>query len=136
MKTLDLKFSADVFKAFRLLITICVFAVGSGCASLPNAPAIIGEIPTDHETPRIISSNGVLSDSQSKALMERLKQSANPSDVLERQSAVIEAVSGSPLTSGNRVELLVNGPATYDAMFRAIDNARSNNKHGDFHLRR
>ena len=56
--------------------------------------------------------------------MERLKASVAPTDMLERYSAVIESVSGSPLTSGNKVTLLIDGPATYAAMFKAMENAR------------
>ena len=55
--------------------------------------------------------------------MERLERSVDPTDILQRHSAVIESVSGSPLTRGNKVILLVNGPATYAAMFEAIQNA-------------
>ncbi len=38
----------------------------------------------------------------------------------------MESVSQSPLTKGNKVTLLVDGPATYAAMFKAIENARVN----------
>jgi cardiolipin synthase len=112
--------------AFRLLVAISLFAVISGCASLPNAPEVIGEVPADHEPPRITSARGQLTPAQSRKLMESLKHSVSPTDVLERQTAVIEAVSGSPLVKGNRVELLVNGPSTYAAMYKAIGNARFN----------
>ena len=56
--------------------------------------------------------------------MERLKASVAPTDMLERYSAVIESVSGSPLTIGNKVTLLIDGPATYAAMFKAMESAR------------
>ena len=56
--------------------------------------------------------------------MERLKQSVNPTDILERYTAVVESVTESPLTKGNKVTLLIDGPATYAAMFEAIRNAK------------
>ena len=56
--------------------------------------------------------------------MERLKRSVEATDMLERYSAVIESVSESPLTKGNKVTLLVDGPATYAAMFKAVENAK------------
>ena len=43
--------------------------------------------------------------------------------MLQRYIAVIESVSESPLTKGNKVTLLIDGPATYAAMFQAIRNA-------------
>ncbi len=55
--------------------------------------------------------------------MERLKRSVAPTDILERHTAVVESVTESPLTKGNKVTLLADGPATYAAMFKAIQNA-------------
>ena len=55
--------------------------------------------------------------------MKRLKQSVKATDILQRYSTVIESVSESPLTKGNKVTLLVDGPATYAAMFKAVQNA-------------
>ncbi|MCL5024053.1 MAG: phospholipase D-like domain-containing protein [Nitrospirae bacterium] len=57
--------------------------------------------------------------------MEPLERAADPGDeILRRHISVMEAVSGSPLIAGNRVTLLVDGPATYAAMFKAIGDAR------------
>ena len=56
--------------------------------------------------------------------MERLKRSVDPTDVLERHTAVMESVTESPLTKGNKVTLLIDGPATYAAMFKAMEEAR------------
>ncbi len=56
--------------------------------------------------------------------MERLKSSVNPTDILERHNAVVESVTESPLTKGNKVTLLVDGKAAYAAMFKAIQDAR------------
>ncbi len=55
--------------------------------------------------------------------MERLQRSVHSTDMLDRYLAVIELVSESPLTKGNKVTLLVDGPATYAAMFKAIREA-------------
>jgi len=38
--------------------------------------------------------------------MERLKRSGNPTDILERFTAVVESVTERPLTKGNKVTLL------------------------------
>jgi cardiolipin synthase len=43
---------------------------------------------------------------------------------LAQHAAALEATLGAPLAAGNRIELLVDGPATYRAMFEAIDAAR------------
>ncbi len=44
--------------------------------------------------------------------------------MFERHLALEEVVAGTPLVTGNRVTLLQNGSATYDAMFAAIGQAR------------
>jgi cardiolipin synthase len=44
--------------------------------------------------------------------------------VLQRMSAATETICGRLLTGGNKVTLLVNGPATYKAMFDAVNNAK------------
>jgi len=56
--------------------------------------------------------------------MAKLKRSVPPTDILERHTAVVESVTESPLTKGNKVALLADGKATYAAMFKAIKNAK------------
>jgi 3-hydroxyacyl-CoA dehydrogenase len=52
---------------------------------------------------QIVSANGLLSPKQSNAIMERLKRSVGPTDILERCTVVVESVVESPLTKGNKV---------------------------------
>ncbi len=47
-----------------------------------------------------------------------------PSDPMERQSLLVEALDGAPLTNGNRVEVLDGGIAMFQAAFRAIAAAK------------
>ena len=56
--------------------------------------------------------------------MDRLKRSVNPTDILERYTAVVESVTESPVTKGNKVTLLADGQAAYAAMLKAIQSAR------------
>ncbi|SAI74336.1 phospholipase D [Bordetella ansorpii] len=51
-------------------------------------------------------------------------QHSSQHDFLAYHLEVEQAVSGTPLSSGNRVELLEDGPTAYDAMLRAIGQAR------------
>ncbi|MGD0236279.1 MAG: phospholipase D-like domain-containing protein [Syntrophorhabdales bacterium] len=108
---------------FFFFLFVSIVALGGGCATLPNVTATRDEAPTTQAPPQIVSAKGLLSPKQSKALMERLKRSVGATDILERYTAVIESVSESPLTKGNKVTLLVNGPATYVAMFKAVEHA-------------
>jgi cardiolipin synthase len=104
-------------------LSVSVLSLGGGCAPLPTVSDVIDNASL-RDPPQILSAKGLLSPEKSKALMERLKQSVAPTDMLQRYSAVIESVSGSPLTNGNKVTLLIDGPATYAAMFKAMENAR------------
>ncbi len=101
-----------------------MLSLGNGCATLPNVSEIIDEAPADQEPRQIVSSKGLLSPQKSKAIMDRLERSVDPTDILERHSAVVESVTESPLTKGNKVTLLANGQAAYAAMFKAIQNAK------------
>jgi cardiolipin synthase len=109
---------------FMLFLFVSILILSNGCATLPNVSEMIDETPTAQEPRQIVSSKGLLSPEKSKAIMERLKRSVDPTDILERHTAVVESVTESPLTKGNKVTLLVDGPATYAAMFKAIQEAR------------
>jgi cardiolipin synthase len=107
-----------------LLLSVFILSPGSGCATLPNVSEIVDEAPTTQAPLQITSAKGLLSPQQSKALMERLKNSVDPTDILERHLTVVESVTDSPLTKGNNVVLLADGEATYTAMFKVLENAR------------
>src|SRR5208337_4637158 len=104
-----------ILSFFSFFLLVSIVTLGGGCATLPNVTETMDEAPTTQAPPQIASVKGLLSPKQSKALMERLKRSVKTTDMLERYTAVIESVSESPLTKGNKVMLLVNGPATYVA---------------------
>jgi cardiolipin synthase len=107
-----------------LLLSVSIFVTSSGCAALPNVSEKIDAAPTAQEPQQIVSAKGLLSPKQSKAIMERLKRSVAPTDILGRHIAVVESVTESPLTKGNNIALLADGQATYGAMFKALHNAK------------
>ena len=106
------------------LLLVFIVTLSGGCTTLPNVSKVIEEAPDTGKPAQIDSVKGLLSPKQSKALMERLQRSVDTTDLLNRYSAVIESVSESPLTKGNKVTLLINGKATYAAMFKAVENAK------------
>jgi cardiolipin synthase len=107
---------------FALLLFIS-FAGLCGCATLPTVSEMIDTVPVIDEPPQIVSAGGLLSKEESRAIMERLKGPGAPIDILQRHIEVVESISGSRLISGNKVTLLIDGPAVYSAMFDAIRNA-------------
>ena len=56
--------------------------------------------------------------------MRQLARFAGDDEVLQRQVAAEGQAAGTPLTAGNEVTLLQNGPATYAAMKQAIESAK------------
>jgi len=109
---------------FLLLISVSILGISDGCATLPNVSEKIDAAPTARAPHQIVSAKGVLTQKQSKAIMERLKRSVATTDILERHIAVVESVTESPLTKGNKATLLADGYATYTAMFKALQNAK------------
>lgn len=93
-----------------------------GCSSLPTIVPDLGR----HKGPpvQLDGAHGPLSAAQSKAVLERLSSRGEPTGIFDRHLALEEAIVGSPLTTGNRVTLLQDGPATYRAMLAAIAAAR------------
>jgi cardiolipin synthase len=109
---------------FLFFLFISILSLGNGCATLPSVSDKIDAAPTAQEPRQIVSAKGLLSPKQSKAIMERLKRSVAPTDILGLHTAVVESVTESPLTKGNKVTLLSDGQATYAAMFEAIKTAK------------
>jgi cardiolipin synthase A/B len=109
---------------FLFILFVFILVHSNGCATLPNVSEMIDEAPTAQKPSQIVSSKGLLSPQKSKAILDRLKRSVNPTDILERHTAVVESVTESPLTKGNKVTLLADGQAAYAAMFKALQNAK------------
>jgi cardiolipin synthase len=114
-----------IVKPFLLLfLFISILSSTYGCATLPNVSEKMDEAQAAQKPPQIVSSKGPLSPKKSKAIIEQLKLKVKPTDILERHLAVVESVTESPLTKGNKVLLLADGLTTYAAMFKAIENAK------------
>jgi cardiolipin synthase len=121
----NLKNYMTIVKPFFLFfLFVCILSNSYGCATLPNVSEKIDKAQTAQKPRQIVSSKGLLSPQKSKAIMERLKRSVAPTDILGRHIAVVESVTESPLTKGNKVTLLADGQATYAAMFKALQNAK------------
>ena len=106
------------FEAATALVLTVVLA---GCDSLPR---IHPDLSLRSAPVRVDSARGLLSAQQSKDVLDRLETRGAKATLLDRHLAFEEAVAGNPLTAGNKVALLIDGPATYRAMFEAIAAAR------------
>ena len=116
--------ASSVKPSFLSFLFVALLSFGSGCTTLPNVATVIDETPRAQKPRQLVSSKGVLSSQQSQAIMGRLQRSVAPTDILERHTAVVESITESPLTKGNKVTLLADGQATYAAMFKALESAK------------
>ena len=94
----------------------------AGCGSLPTIVPDMGTRPA--RPVQLDGAHGPLSSGQSKAILNRLKSRGDETNIFDRHLALEEAIVGSPLVVGNKVVLLQDGPATFQAMFTAILNAK------------
>ncbi len=99
----------------------CLFGL-AGCGSLPT---IVPDLARRSGPPvQLEGARGPLSAAQSKAILHRLEKRGQKTDIFDRHLALEEAIVGSPLTTGNQVRLLQDGPTTYRVMYAAVMAAR------------
>ena len=102
----------------------------AACSSLPT---IVPDMDTQSaRTIQMKGGRGVLSEAQAKAALDKLRAQNADNTLLDRHVAIEGAITGSPLVTGNKVTLLIDGPATYASMQQAIGRALSH-QHGNLH---
>ncbi|MDR3368995.1 cardiolipin synthase [Rhodoferax sp.] len=106
-----------------VLLALCVFSF-TGCASLPDTEAILARHTA--QAARFETARGPVSARKSAAIVAALKRQSGDLDILDKQIALEQAITDSPLVLGNKVTLLKDGPATYAAMLEAISGAQDN----------
>jgi cardiolipin synthase len=94
----------------------------AGCATLPDTEVVKERRAA--QAARFENALGQLSAKKSDALMAKLKRTSGDVDMLDKQIALEQDIVDSPLVVGNKVTLLQDGPATYEAMFAAIRKAK------------
>ncbi len=104
---------------------LCLLAASfSGCRVLPEVelarsiPLSRSKQPVDVE-----SADGMVGRAARIRLSRKLSTTGDTS-LLDYHLAAMQEIGAPPLLTGNRVDLLVDGPRTYAAMFAAIEGAR------------
>lgn len=98
-----------------------LLALLGACSVLPR---INPDMARSAAAPQLEGTRGPLSAPRSKQILDDLRASGKDTDILGRHLALEAALDDSPLVAGNKVALLQDGPATYAAMFAAIEAAR------------
>jgi len=116
-------FSLAMPSSRRMVMAACMVLTVAGCASLPDAAQEMDAAHT--QVVAFEGARGPVSDSRSAAIIDKLEGTSGDSDILQKHLAVEQAINvDSPLVLGNKLTLLVDGPATYRAMFAAIHTAQ------------
>jgi cardiolipin synthase len=111
-----------LLRAVLRMSVVAMLGIAAGCASLPNYEELRhAEAP--HKPLLIVGQKGLLSREKTEAILRDLQRQGKTS-LLDRHLAFVKAISDEPLTAGNAVRLLIDGPRTYEAMFAAIAAAR------------
>lgn len=107
---------------FVVVVTAGLMSM-QGCATLPDAER---EMAVPHaQQVEFEGAHGPVSETRSDAILDRLEGQDGASELLQKHLAYEQAVNAdSPLVLGNKLTLLQNGPATYQAMFAAIREAK------------
>ena len=90
------------------------------CSTLPQTPPEAAAA----RTPTLVGAKGELPPERSKAILDAVDRGSEGTDLLRKHLSNEEAITDVPLTVGNRVTLLQDGPATYKAMYAAIRAAK------------
>ena len=112
----------------RLLLSraagACSLSLLAACSTLPTiAPDTAEAAGTD--TVRIDGAHGPLSPDAQKRVLDRLKAAGEDTDIFVRHLAFEQEIVGSPLSAGNKVTLLQDGPSTYQALYGAMAAAKN-----------
>ena len=111
-----------VVKYLGLSLTTLYFILLTACSSVP---ILVPDMAM--QSPKKISlenAHGAISNQQSKKILEKIKKNGLETSIFDKHLALISEIAGSPLMVGNHVDLLIDGPSTYAAMFSAIENAK------------
>lgn len=116
----------NAYRTLRLPVGVVLAALAvASCVGCSSLPRIVPDLERGARAPvPLEGARGPLSAAESKAILDRLARRSPETDIFTRHLALEEAIVGSPLTTGNRVLLLQDGPATYQAMFAAIAAAK------------
>ncbi|HEY8084940.1 MAG TPA: cardiolipin synthase [Methylophilaceae bacterium] len=113
-----------MIRALKFAAVACCLCIAAGCATLPDTQ-FLNDRYTKQEA-QFENARGQLSEKKSAAIIADLKRTSGNLDILDKQIALEQQIVGSALVVGNNVTLLQDGPATYQAMFEAIRNAKDN----------
>lgn len=104
----------------RNIVFLVLCAAATGCASIPDAHKMIAQAERESSPPIVVGAHGPLTAAESKNLLSKM----GIADVFQQHLAIEQAMSKTPLVSGNSTRVLHDGTESFRAMFNAIKSAR------------
>lgn len=111
-------------KTGRLLWLLCAVSMIGCQATLPNVSEMHEETTLTGKPPVIVGPHGKLHPSKSREVLSKLQQKGVSVKLIQSNISLMESLGGPPLTAGNHVTLLVDGPETFASMSKAISEAK------------
>jgi cardiolipin synthase len=106
-------------------LLVCAAAMSAGCRTVPDVE-LARSLPLSRSSKPIdiVGPQGVVSRATRIRTTRQLADTGDTA-LLDYHLGAMQELGAPPLLSGNAVELLLDGPRTYQAMFAAIHAARS-----------
>jgi cardiolipin synthase len=111
-------------KSIARAASACSLAMLAACTTLPAMPDNAEARDTSQRV-RIEGPHGPLSEDARKRVLARLEAQGENTGIFSRHLAYEQEITGAPLSAGNKVTLLQDGPATYQALYAAMEGAKS-----------
>jgi len=102
----------------------CSLAFAAACTTLPTLPENAQARDTSDHV-RIEGAHGPLSADARKRVLARMETQGQDTSIFSRHLAYEQEITGAPLSADNKVTLLQDGPATYQALYAALEAAKS-----------
>ena len=97
----------------------CALALLGACAAPPTVASDDAQAAGTASV-RIDGPHGPLSPAAQKRVLAKLQAAGQDTDIFARHLAFEQEIVGSPLSAGNKVALLQDGPSTYQALYGAM----------------
>lgn len=98
----------------------------SSCVTVPDAPKIIQDAQAESGTIEIKANNTSVPNQKAEKIIDHMAAKASTDELLEKHLVIEQAIADSPLIAGNQVDLVFDGEQTFNAIYRAINNAKRN----------
>lgn len=105
--------------AFMFIMTLV------GCASTARIEPLLNAAERHPSPPTLYGPHGRLPPDVARTVVRQLEQESKDTGLLRTHLTLVDSLSGNaPLVLGNRATLLVDGPATFNAIMKSVRAAR------------